>query len=243
MCAKVAINPNSRIYFDEFDLSGVLNSTQLGVDQELPVVTCISDAGPRRVVAGYDVKASDLGFLEPTDDGYDEQIFAALNDGDTDHYLTKLFGASAEGSVAYDAVMRLASQPRSARAAGAILLNFDSEGANGLVRGLVLGNKTSTGAENLTGQNQGTTTAGQIYAVIFRVLAFTGTDIAMAVQESSDDGSGDAYTTILASGTLTAIGVVRATTAAALEAWRRVAITGTYTSATILVTAGVVQGT
>ena len=78
---KFPANPNSRVYFDEFDLSGVLNSTSLDVDQSTPVTTGLGTTGPRRVPGGYDVKASDLGFLEPTDDGYDEQLFAALTDG------------------------------------------------------------------------------------------------------------------------------------------------------------------
>jgi hypothetical protein len=242
--AKVPLNPNSRIYLDEFDLSGVLNSITQNVDQATPVVTCISDAGPRRIVANYEMKANALGFFEPTDDGYDEQIWAMLNDGDTDHYLTHLFGASAIGNVAYDMVARISGQPRSAAVGGAILLNYDTEGANGIVRGLVLGNKTTTGAESLTGQNQGVTTAGTIYAVIFRVLTFNGTNITLKVQESSDDGAGDAYADIagLTSGALTDIGVVRATTVAATEAWKRLDISGTFTSCAIVVTAGTVQG-
>ena len=51
--AKYPANPNSRVYFDEFDLSGVLNSMSLSIDQATPVVTCLSDAGPRRIVGGY----------------------------------------------------------------------------------------------------------------------------------------------------------------------------------------------
>lgn len=396
---KFPLNPNSRVYFDEFDLSGVLNSTSLGIDQDLIDVTCISDAGPRRIPAGYDVKASDLGFLEPTDDGYDEQLFAALTDG-ADHYLTKLFGANAMGSPSYDMVIRVPSQPRSASMGAAILLNFDSEGSDGVARGLVLGQKTTSGAENLTPYNQGPTVlteydesnvdtdhlvgaagantqrgqgfkvtdarigevrlwlkkivtptddlyveiqtddggkpsgtavsrgvsaavdgatlagaygwirfhfaghpvlvlgtqyhvilrrstavdavnhyawgddssapsyadgvasifdggtwaadagndlsfeirdwCGDTYAVTFRVLTFDGTDITLKVEEDETEGGGYAAIAGLTA-TFTDIGVERDTTVAVLEDWRRVAITGTYTSALILVTAGIVQ--
>ncbi len=240
---KVA-NRLTRVYLDEFDFSGFLNSTDQNIDQELAVVTAFSDSGPRVVPGNYDVKHSDLGLFEPTDDGYDEQVHALLEDA-SDHFLTKLFGANAIGNVAYDSVVRLSGQPRSAAKAGAVLLNFDSGGAGGIVRGVVLGNKVTTGAESLAGQNQGATTSPTEYAVIFRVLAFTGTNITLKVQESSDDGGGDAYADIagLTSGALTAIGVVRATTTATTEAWKRLNISGTFTSATILVTAGVVQGT
>jgi len=397
--AKVPANPNSRVYFDEFDLSGVLNSTSLDVDQSTPVTTGLGTTGPRRVPGGYDVKASDLGFLEPTDDGYDEQLFAALTDG-ADHYLTKLFGANAMGSPSYDMVVKVSSQPRSASIGGAILLNFESEGSEGVARGLVLGHKTTTGAEDLTAYNQGptllteydetlvdtdhlvgaagantergqgfqctdarlgevrlwlkkiaapednitaeiqtddggkpsgtainngTSTAidgatlgagyawirfhfpgrpnlvegtqyhvilrrsaavdavnhyawgddasapayaygvasiyngaawaadagndlsfqvynwcGDTYAATFRVLTFDGTDITLKVEHDPAEGGGYAAIAGLTA-TFTDIGVERDTTAAVLDDWRRVAITGDFTSALILVTAGVVQ--
>lgn len=238
--AKVS-NLATRVYMDEFNWSGVLNSTEQRINQETPVVTAFSDAGPRRVVGNYDAEHSDLGFFDSDDDGYDEQVFALLDN--TEHYLTKLFGANAIGSIAYDHVISLVNQPRSAQAGGAVLLNFDSAGRDGVVRGLVLGNKVTTGAESLTGYNQGVTTAGTIYAAIFRVLAFDGTDITLKIQESSDDAAADAYADIVGlTATFTGIGVERDTITIVTEAWKRLNISGDFTSATILVTGGVVQG-
>jgi len=241
--AKVG-NTATRIYFDEFDLSGVLNASEQTVEQETQEVTCFSDSGPRRVVGNYDVAHSDLGLLEPADDGADEQIFTALGEAG-DHYLTKLFGANAEGGVAYDSLVHISGEPRSAQKGGAVLLNFESRGSNGISRGLVLANAAVVATGQRTGRNQGATTSGQKYRVIFRVLAFNGTNITLKIQESQNDGSPDAYADVsgLTSGALTAIGVVEASTTAATEAWKRVDISGTFTSATILVTAGVVEGT
>ncbi len=237
-------NSASRVFFDEFDLSGDLTGLTLNMTPELGVVTPLNATGPRRVMGNYDHDASFLGFLEPTDEGYDEKIFDALTDT-SDHFLSQLFGANAEGSVAYDQVVRVNGQPRSGDIGGAVALNFDAAGSNGVVRGLVLGNVTSTGAEDRTGRNQGATSLNTIYAVIFRLLAFTGTDVTLKIQESSDDGSGDAYGDVsgLTSGALAAIGSVRATTSAATEAWKRLNISGTFSSATILVTGGTVAGT
>lgn len=236
-------NVQTRIYLDEFSLSGELNSTEQNLEQELAKTEAFSNDGPRRIVGNYNVRHSELGLFEPTEDASDEQIFALLGDG-ADHYLTKLFGANAEGNVAFDSVVRITGQPRSAQGGGAVLLNFDSEGSEGLVRGVVLGNVTSSGAENRTGRNQGATSAPTVYAVTFRVIAFTGTDITLALEESSDDGGGDAYAAISGlSNTFTAAGVARKTTAAATEAYKRLAITGTFSSAELLVTAGVVLGT
>ena len=109
----------------------------------------------------------------------------------------------------------------------------------------VLGNSTETGAGQSTGRNQGVTTSPEEYQVVFHLLAFTGTDITIKVQESQNDGGGDAYADIsgLTSGALTGIGVVRVSVTASTEAWKRLDFSGTFSSATILVTGGTVAGT
>lgn len=236
---------NSRIYLDEFNLSGSLNGITRRVTQEIPIASAFSDAGPRRVVGNYDHEHSALGLFDGTA-GEIDAIIHSLLDG-SDHYLMETFGGGNAGDVCYDAVVALGEKPLSAQLGGVQVLNFDAMGRGPEYRGLILGLKTSTGAENLTGVNQGTTTSGQVYAVTFRVISFTGTDITLTVEESSDNGSTDAFATIsgLTSGSLSAAGVVRVTTTAATEAYKRVAITtsGGFSSAAIVVTAGVETGT
>ena len=233
----------TRILLDQYDISGYVNSFDLPFAQETPDVTSFADAGPRRVVGNYDYSSSVLGFFDGADDAVDE-ILHGLLANESDHYLTKMPGASAEGGIAYDLLVSLTRKPLSAATGGAVLLNIESAGRNGAVRGHILGNLTSTGAGNRAGVNQGVKASGVVYAVIFRVLSFTGTNITLKIQESSDDGAGDAYADVasLTSGALTAIGVVRATTTAAMEAWRRLNISGTFTSVAVRVTAGVVAG-
>lgn len=235
-------NVNTRVYLDEFNLSGDLNSFNQDVTQETPVVTSFSDTGPRRLVANYDAMIGFLGFGQFADNGMDEQLHLLLAD-DAAHYIAILPGANAIGSIAYEHVAQFTNMPRSGAIGGAVLHNFDASGRAGMYRGLVLGNKTSTGAESLAGQNMGTTAATQTFAVTFRLMSFTGTSITMVIQESSDDAVGDPYASIagLTSGALSAAGVVRVTTNAVTEAWKRLQTTGTYSSAVILVTAGVLS--
>lgn len=243
--AKLAAH-GTRVYLDQYALSCYLNSSEQAIEQETPDVTSFCDAGPRRVVGNYDYNHNDLGFFDGADDAGDE-ILHALLANESDHYLTKLFGESSEGGVAYDSLVSLTRKPLSAQVGGAVLLNFESAGRGGIARGLTLANATVTGAGNRTGRNQGAKASGPSLRAIFRVLSFSGTNIVLKIQESSDDGSGDAYADVagLTSGTLTAAGVVVATTTAAVEAWRRVNIStpGGFTSALILVTLGVVAGT
>lgn len=240
--AKVAAH-GTGIFLDQYKISCFLNSSEQNIEQETPVVTSFCDDGPRRVVANYDYSHNDLGFFDGTDDQWDE-IAHALLANESDHYLTKIFGPIAEGGIAYDSVVSLTRKPLSGAVGGAVLLNMESAGRNGLSRGHVLGSVDAVGAGNRAGVNQGVKAAGPTYAVVFRVIAFNGTNITLKVQQSSDDGGGDAYADVasLTSGALTAVGVVRATTTAALEAWRRLVVSGTFTTATILVTGGVVAG-
>ncbi len=242
--AKVS-NTSTRIYLDEFDLSGFLNAANQDVSVELTKVDCFSDTGPRRVEGNYDHKHSHSGLFDPEDDSFDEQIFAIL-DANEDHYLCHLFGANAIGNVAYESVVRLSEQPRSAALGGAVLLNLGAEGSNGMSRGLVICNATISADGNQAGQNIGASSAGQVFQVVIRVISGTFTSFDVNVQESQNDGAPDAYATVaaLSQTGINAAGVWRKTTASATEAYKRVNIANWIgTSAVVLVTAGLVAGT
>lgn len=239
----------SRIYLDQYDISGVLNAGQLAINPETPVVTCFADVGPRRIPGNYDHNANVGGFFDAAAGSvggtarWDEVADALRTGGNIDHYLTQLFGANAAGSVAYDQIVALDSEPHTHRSGQAATLELGFSGRGGLSRGLVLAKATVNAAANGTGQNQGATVAGETYAAIIRVLGGTFSSITIVLQESSDDGAADAYAAIAG---LTATfsvantaAVARVTTTAATEAWKRYAVTAfTGTSATILVTAG-----
>lgn len=230
-----------RVLLDQFDVSGFLNATDQTIDQETPDVTCFSDAGPRVVPGNYNINHSDVGFFDAAVMGTTtfEKLINDLTGGGT-HYLTKCFAGDVEGVVCYSSVMQLKNRPLTAAKGGAIGLKFDSAGDGQLQRGLILASAAVAGAGNRTGRNQGVTTSPAIYRVIFRLLAFNGTNITLKVQSSTDDGAGDAYADVasLTSGAMTAVGVVMASTTATTEAWKRVNISGTFTTATIHVVAG-----
>lgn len=104
---------------------------------------------------------------------------------------------------------------------------------------LTAGAVTSTAAENLTGYDDGagaSTNFGlQLYV---HLLAFTGTSVTVTIQDSDDDGT-DPYATVTGatSGALSAVGVVRVATGTTenVKEWMRVALTGTYSSAQLVV--------
>lgn len=234
----------ARVYFDHVNISGDINSTSVKFDVERPIVTCLSDTGPRRLTGNFDHSGSHLGFLDTADDAYDEDMFTALLDADVTHYLTQCFVGTTVANPAYVRQVKISGQPRSGGIGGAQLLNLDEVGAGYAIRGSILGSGAASNG-NGTGQNLGATSANTRFGVLFLVTAFDGTNITLKLQESSDDGGGDAYADItdLTSGALTAVGRVFASTVAATEAYKRLVTAGTYTSATILVVAGTVAGT
>lgn len=242
----------TRAYLDQYNISGDINGWSQALTQELLKVDTLSDAGPRRLVGNYDEQDEYTGFVDTADDAYDEIVHALLGSA-TDHYYGKVIATSissglpAENSIAYECILHLTSKPMTARVDEAELLNLQGAGANGTVRGVVLRAAAVTGTGAGTGRNLGATTSGQTFQAIVRVLSVSGAgSITIRVQESSDDAAADPYADI--SGmtvTATGVGVTRLTTTAATEAWKRInvqAFSG-FTSVTILVTVGTVQGT
>lgn len=241
--AKVS-NVNTRIYLDQYNLSGFLNAASLQVDQELIPVTCFSDTGPRRLVGNYDHKHDHTGLFDGDDDSVDEIIHALLDDDD--HYLCELFGANVENSVAYESIVALTGKPLQAQLGQAILLNSAFVGRGGASRGLVIRNATISGNGDGTGRNIGASTAGQTFQTVIRVLSGTFTSFDVNIYESQNDGGGDPYALVadLSETGINAVGVWRNTTTSATEAWKRVTIANWIgTDAVLLVTAGIVQGT
>lgn len=238
MCAKVAAR-GTDIYLDHFDLTSFLSETEASFEQALPLVTALGDAGPRRVIGDLDHRASHAGFF----DGASGQIDATINallDND-DHFLAQMFAGPSEGNICYEQIVALESEPISAARGDAMLLAAAFQGRNAAMRATILRNATVTGAGNGTGRNMGATASGTIFAIIYRVVSFTGTNITLTIEHSDDNAAADPYAAVTGlAETLTAVGSARDTVTIVTKAWKRVAVTGTFTSAAIVVTAGTV---
>lgn len=234
---------NTRVWIDEFALSGYLSAADFKIEQETIKVDNFLSNGPERLVGNYDHMLTLNGFFDGVNDAFDELAFSQLNTDESHHTFVSFTGA-AEGAVGYEGAVRLKSQPRAAAIGQAILLNLEAEGAGPVSRSTILRAATITGTGNGTGQNLGATISGQLLTVVYRILSVSGSgSVTFQIHESSDNGAGDAYANVaaLASGALTAVGVTRKTTTAATEAWKRVtasAFSG-FTNVVALVTIGV----
>lgn len=234
----------SRMWIDEVEQSSVLNSFDLAITQETPLVTTFADEGPRRVVGNYDHEHNDLGIFDGGVNRGDAVIHALLSDN-TDHYLARCPGSANEGDVAYESIVALASKPLSGRVGDAVILNRTYRGRGGMVRGVLLSNATILGTGARTGQNLGATVSGQRLRVVHRIVEFTGTSLTVQFQESTDNGSGDAYATITGMGFagMATTGIVVGEVTIATEAWKRLLLSGSFASVTLVTTVGIVLGT
>lgn len=100
---------------------------------------------------------------------------------------------------------------------------------------LTAGKRTDTTATNGTGVDLGTGSTAHGLQAYLQVFAFTGTSVTVKLQESSDNGVGDAWADVTGGGFTAATGVTtqRIATAAGqtVERYLRAVTTGTFTNA------------
>lgn len=116
---------------------------------------------------------------------------------------------------------------------------FGAEWATGMTAGKRTdGSATNgTGVDFATGAFAGSSTFGaQFYLQVF---AFTGTSVTVKIQESSDNGAGDAWTDVVGGGFTAATAItferIQTSRTQTVERYLRVVTTGTFSNAVIAV--------
>lgn len=99
---------------------------------------------------------------------------------------------------------------------------------------LTAGKRTDTAATNGTGVDFAASTAFGLQAYL-QVFAFTGTSVTIKLQESSNDGAGDAYADVTGGGFTVVSSAptkqrIETTRALTVERWLRVVTTGTFSN-------------
>lgn len=106
---------------------------------------------------------------------------------------------------------------------------------------LTAGKRTDTGATNGSSLDLGSVSPGAFGLLMYvHLFAFTGTSVTIKIQESSDNGSGDAFADVVGAttGALSAIGAIRVMTGSInVERYLRVVTTGTFSNAVFWVQA------
>ena len=258
--ATVAHAKNARIYYDHLKVGEFANSFELAFTQDAAETTAFEDAGKTFKPGKYGHTGSFAGFLDLADNGFDELEFADLVDGE--HLILRCPQGTTLGYPAYETSEISTGTSRAADIGNVVLINWSGQGTDRAVRGAVLtsGEQAITTTGNTTGVNVGAATSTQTVVITCRVLAVSGTgSISLKPQGSSDDAAGDPYANITGwtlsevdpgtnvnigtadTATFTGIGVARFTRTGATEAWLRINVSAfsTFTSVTLLVTAGI----
>lgn len=100
---------------------------------------------------------------------------------------------------------------------------------------LTAGKRTDTTATNGSSVDFGTGSTAFGLQAYLQVFAFTGTSVTVKIQESSDNGSGDAFTDVTGGGFTAATGItterIQTSRSLTVERYLRVVTTGTFSNA------------
>lgn len=251
---------NARIYYDHLKVGEFANAFNLDISTDAVETTAFADAAKTFKPGKYGATGAFAGFLDLADDGFDELVHADLVDGE--HLICRCPQGTTLGYPAYETSELNTGLSRASDIGNVVLINWDGQVTDRIVRGFVLtsGEQAITATGNTTGVQVGAATSTQTMVITVRVLAVSGTgSISLKPQGSSDDAVGDAYANITGwtlsevdpgtnvnigtadTATFTGVGVARFTRTGATEAWLRINVSAysTFTSVTLLVTAGI----
>lgn len=210
-------------YIDELEVTCALNAADIAIDRA--VIDARTFCGNSQVPGNRDVMASFGGFGLFGADDYEEELAARMQSGADVNRLT-VFG-NAVGARTYEVLGPLGKASHAWKAAEILGLSGEIPKGQSLSRGILLNvAQTVTGTGALTGQEHEVTAATtQTFVATIRVKSVSGAgSVTFVVQESQDDGAGDAYANIAGplSATFTGVGIQRLTTTGATELWKRI---------------------
>lgn len=131
--AKVPANL-TRVWVDEFALSGFINATSLKFKQETPVTTAFADAGPRRVAANYDWDESISGGNDFASGAVDATLFALVGSAGVASAFDPTGTTAAADHPNYDGTVVLGDYGISCKSGGRAEFSASLLGASALSR-------------------------------------------------------------------------------------------------------------
>lgn len=185
------------LYVGGFDLSGDIQSVgALGGGAAPLDYTAINQSAMDRLLGVRDCRIEVVTFVNAAVTGTAYDRYADLPT--TDQTVTYCAG-TAIGDPAANLVVKQLNYDMTRAQDGSltVAVNAVGSGGTGLEWGnlLTAGTRTDTSATNGASYDFGAATAFGLQAFL-HVTAFTGTDVTIRLQESSDDGAGDAFANV-----------------------------------------------
>lgn len=224
------------VYVDEFDLSGdvqSLGSIGGGLAGTFDV-TGVDKSAPERVGLRRDGRLETTTFFNDAAG----QAHPALSALPTVDVQSSYLRGTALGKPAASIVGKQVNYDGTEGTDGSLTFSENLQGTDFALEwghNLTAGKATSAGAEALTGfdDGAGAATAFGLQAYL-HVFAFTGTSAAITIQDSDDNGSGDAYALVTGASFASVTGVtserIQTGRTENVKEWLRVNITGTYSN-------------
>lgn len=229
-----------QLFVSGYDLGDDIQQFSVSSPTAVHDVTPITKSAMERIYGQRDGQMNVTAFFNPATDRAHER-FSALPT--TDQLQTVCIGTTL-GNAAVSMIGKQLNYDGTRAQDG--MFTFASQGVGngyGLEWGrqLTAGKRTDTTATNGSSVDLGSASPGAFgLQAYLHVFAFTGTSVTVKIQESSDNGSGDAWADVVGGGFTAATGVTFqriATAAINVERYLRVVTTGTFTEAVFAVMA------
>ncbi|MCF3101423.1 hypothetical protein IPZ58_07495 [Streptomyces roseoverticillatus] len=180
-------------YIAGYDLSGDIGSLgNVGGGMAPIEVTGIDKSAQERIGGRRDGRMTFSTFFNPATD----RSHLRLSSLPTTDVIATYFRGTTLGNPSANIVAKQIGYDGTRDAAGALTFAVEAQ-ANGYGlewgRSMTAGKRTDTGATNGTSVDFGTGSTAFGLQAYLHVFAFTGTDATIKIQESSDDGAGDAW--------------------------------------------------
>jgi hypothetical protein len=222
-------------YFDGVDLSGDVGAVQTIRDAgALLDSTAIDKSAMERMVGLAD---SEISFNAFFNDAAAAAHVTLRNPASTDIIATYARGTTLGNPGACHVAKQVNYDP-SRGADGSLVFTIQTLGSNGdglrWGRQITAGKRTDGSATNGASIDDAAASSFGLVAYL-HVFAFTGTSVTVKLQESSDDGSGDAFADVTGGGFTAATGVtserIATATNLSVERYLRCVTTGTFSNA------------
>ncbi len=223
------------LWVDEFILSNDIQSVDVSGGPAALDVTGIDKSAHERLGGLRDGSLSCTAFMNDTA-GQAHPVLSALPTTDT--ILTYAHRSAAVGDAAASIIGKQVGYDGTRSADGMLTFSVDAQSSQ---EGVTWGKLGTAGVIDVTAvgdqssiDNAAASTDG--LRAFIHVTEFTGTDATILIEESSDDGAGDAFATIASFTSVITEGAEAISVTGAIERYLRVAVTaGTFTSMSFVV--------
>lgn len=218
---------NTDLYIAEFDLNADVNNVTLDIGVDVSEITSFEDTYKEFVEGTGGFNFALDAFWNGATDALDEELNAMI--GNNSFLFTSVPPGDTVGNVGYSGLVHLTSKSKSASISGPVTLAMSGEGHKELSRTVVINKAAHTVDGQTASHNYGGAGSDKVTSYL-HVVAYSGfTSVVVKVQESSDDGAGDAFADIITHATITGLTSERLQSSAAGEQYLRadVNVTGT----------------